>query len=61
MLVTREGELVRLDSAARRLVYEIGERGERGETVTKLVNTIRAIGEDFMSYAKRLLDVRAAK
>lgn len=58
MLVTREGELVRLDSAAQRLVHE---SGERGETVTKLVNTIRAIGEDFMSYAKRLLDVRAAK
>jgi len=58
MLVTREGELVRLDAAARRFS---NERGERGETVAKLVNTVRAIGEDFMSYAKRLLDVRAAK
>jgi len=58
MLVTREGELVRLDAAARRFA---DEAGERGETVAKLVNTLRAIGEDFMSYAKRLLDARAAK
>ena len=58
MLVTREGELVRLDAAAKRFV---GVEAERTETVSKLVNTIRAIGEDFMSYAKRLLDVRATK
>lgn len=58
MVVTREGELVRLDAATRRFAHE---PGERGETVATLERTVRALGEDFMDYAKRLLDVRAAR
>ncbi len=57
-LVTREGELVRLESSLRRLR---GAGAERGEAVTKLVATLKTITEDFMGFAKRLLDVRAAK
>jgi hypothetical protein len=58
MLVTKEGELVRLDTALRRLATEAGERGD---AVAQLASTVLALGEDFMGFSKRLLDVRAKK
>lgn len=58
MLVTREGELVRLKSAAARLVDEPDERGQATRKVEELLN---GMAEDFMGYARRLLDARAAK
>ncbi|MEW5737798.1 MAG: AAA family ATPase [Myxococcota bacterium] len=58
MLVTREGEWVRLKAAAGRLTSEPGERGQAAQKVESMVDTM---AEEFMSYARRLLDVRAAK
>jgi hypothetical protein len=58
MLVTREGEWVRLKAAAVRLASEPGERGHAAQKVESMVDTM---AEEFMSYARRLLDARAAK
>ncbi|MCC6336372.1 MAG: AAA family ATPase [Myxococcales bacterium] len=58
MLVTREGEWVRLKAAAGRLNGEAGERGQAAQKVESMVETM---AEEFMSYARRLLDARAAK
>lgn len=56
LLVTKEGELVRLETSLRRLA---SERGERAEAVAKLVTLLRSVNDDFMGYAKRLFDARA--
>jgi len=58
MLVTREGELVRLSAAAARLE---GEGGERGDAARKVQQVVQAVGEEFMGYARRLLDARTVK
>jgi MoxR-like ATPase len=58
LLVTKEGEFVRLETSLRRLT---GEPGERGEAVLKLEQTMRALAEDFMGFAKQLLDARTAR
>jgi hypothetical protein len=58
MRVTREGELVRLASAAARLE---GEGGDRGEAAKKVQQVVQGMAEEFMGYARRLLDARSAK
>lgn len=60
MMVTREGELVRLEASLGRLVRE-GETGERSELIKKLQATVQGVAADFGSFSKRLLDVRAMK
>ena len=57
-LVTREGELVRLEASLRRLS---GEVGERGDAVGKLTATLATISTDFTDYGRRLLDLRSLK
>lgn len=57
MLVTRDGELVKLKSAANRLVQE---PGERGETAKKIESSIELIAEEFQVFSRQLLDARAA-
>jgi MoxR-like ATPase len=56
-LVTREGELVRLAATAARLADEPGERGRTARAVTQ---AIEVMGADFMTYARQVLDARAA-
>jgi hypothetical protein len=56
LLVTREAELVRLQTALGRLERE---PGERGEAAVRLAATVRTLTEDFMEHARRLLDARA--
>lgn len=58
MLVTREGELVKLKSAASRLATE---PGERGETAKKIEASIELIAEEFQVFSRQLLDARSAK
>lgn len=58
MLVTREGELVRLKASAARLS---GEADERGQAAQKVEGLVQGMAEDFMGYARRLLDARAAR
>jgi hypothetical protein len=57
-IVTREGELVRLEASLRRLSTE---SGERGDAVAKLVMTLATISTDFTDYGRRLLDLRSLK
>ena len=58
MLATREGELVRLEAALRRLA---DEPGEKGAAARQLNAALRGVAEDFASYSRRLLEARAAK
>jgi MoxR-like ATPase len=58
MLVTREGELVKLKSAASRLVQE---PGERGEVAKKVESSIELIAEEFQVFSRQLLDARSAR
>jgi MoxR-like ATPase len=58
MLVTREGELVRLGAAASRLA---AEAGERGETAKKVEVSIALVAEEFHVFSRQLLDVRAKR
>lgn len=58
MLVTREGELVKLKAAATRLA---AEPGERGETARQLEHSIDLIGQEFQIFSRQLLDARAAR
>lgn len=58
LLVTKEGEFVRLEASLRRLA---SEPGDRGEAVHKLENSMKFLAEEFMNYAKKLLDVRSAR
>ncbi|MBE2249473.1 MAG: AAA family ATPase [Myxococcus sp.] len=58
MLVTREGELVKLKAAATRLS---AEPGERGETAKKIEASIELIAEEFQVFSRQLLDARAAR
>ncbi len=58
MLVTREGELVRLKAAASRLA---SEPGERGETARKIEQSIDLIAEEFQVFSRQLLDARAKR
>ncbi|MHB8879153.1 MAG: AAA family ATPase, partial [Myxococcaceae bacterium] len=57
LLATKEGELVRLQGA----ISMLGDQpGEVGELARKLDGVLRGIAEDFASFSKRLLEVRAA-
>jgi MoxR-like ATPase len=58
MLVTREGELVKLKAAASRLAMEAGERGE---TAKKVESSVELIAEEFQVFSRQLLDARAAR
>ena len=58
MLVTREGELVKLKASATRLA---SESGERGETAKKVESSIELIAEEFQVFSRQLLDARAAR
>jgi hypothetical protein len=58
MLVTREGELVKLKSAAGRLAQE---PGERGEVAKKVEASVELIAEEFQVFSRQLLDARSAR
>lgn len=58
MLVTREGELVRLRAAASRLA---AEPGERGELARKVEASVELIAEEFQLFSRQLLDARASR
>jgi hypothetical protein len=58
MLVTREGELVKLKSAAGRLAQE---PGERGDVARKVESSVDLIAEEFQTFSRQLLDARSAR
>lgn len=58
MLVTREGELLRLTSVVSRLAGDPEESEERGHNVRKAQVLVESVGADFMDYARRVLDAR---
>ncbi|MBL8919203.1 MAG: AAA family ATPase [Myxococcaceae bacterium] len=58
MLVTREGELVKLKATASRLA---SEPGERGETAKKVEASLELIAEEFQVFSRQLLDARVAR
>ncbi|MFZ5469221.1 MAG: AAA family ATPase [Myxococcota bacterium] len=57
MLATKEGELLRLQSAVALLATQ---PGEVGDTAKKLDSALRGVAEDFAVFSKRLLEARAA-
>ncbi|MFZ5446945.1 MAG: AAA family ATPase [Myxococcota bacterium] len=58
LLVTREGELVRLGAALGRLA---SEPGQRGEVVRSLSEELRACEEAFATFSRALIDARTRK
>lgn len=58
MLVTREGELVRLEAALKRVNQE---PGERGESVRALTDEVRRCDEAFARFSRTLIDARTRK
>ncbi|MCA2980953.1 MAG: AAA family ATPase, partial [Myxococcaceae bacterium] len=58
MLVTREGELVKLKGTAGRLAQE---PGERGEVASRIEASLQVLAEEFHDFSRRLLDARGAR
>lgn len=58
MLVTREGELVRLRGALERVEFEPGERGALARNVKA---TLERVEHDFQAYARRVIDARTPR
>lgn len=58
MLVMRDGELVKLSSAAARLGTE---PGEQGALARKVAASLELLAEEFQQAARQLLDARAAR
>ncbi len=56
LLVTREGELLKLDGAVSRLAEENGPHAQAASAVAK---TLQSVAADFQLYARQVLDARA--
>jgi hypothetical protein len=56
LLVTREGELLKLDGAVSRFVQDDGPHAKAASSVAR---TLRTVAEDFQTYARTVLDARA--